>query len=79
MNETQEMLQTMITQQQQQIDISMLLLKNNNMADADFLDYVHNERHLFLSELNQDQFTLLMSDFERDVQHRQAGLNVTDD
>lgn len=59
----EETLQILVTQQQQQIDILMMLLKNQNQDDADFLDYVHNKKNVFLSELSTDEFTSLMTEY----------------
>lgn len=61
--------QMLYTQQQQLIDIQMMILKHHSEQEADFLDYVHNKRHRFLSELTPDEFSGIYHDFELSLQH----------
>lgn len=55
-----DVLQWIGTSLEKLVDIQMVGL---DPADAEFLDYVHNTRHVFMSELSQDQLNELMQDF----------------
>lgn len=52
------------SQQQQIIDVLMMLLKNANVKDAGFLDWVHNSKGKFLSEQSEAELTQLQMEWE---------------
>jgi predicted Co/Zn/Cd cation transporter (cation efflux family) len=54
-----ETIQLFSTQQQQMIDILMMILKNHNSQDLELVDHVHNERHQFLSDLSEEELTVI--------------------
>ena len=59
-------IQLIHTQQQQQIDILMLILKNKNAGEAEFLDWAHNSENVFLSELSEEEFMRLQAKYEKE-------------
>lgn len=52
------------SQQQQLIDILMMLLKNSNPRDAEFVDWIHNQQGKFLSEMSEAELIQLTSKWE---------------
>lgn len=54
-----DFLQVMTQQNEQIIDILMLILKNNNPKDAALVEYAHNTKEVFLSQLSQKEFNEL--------------------
>ena len=62
-----ELFQLLYTQQQQLIDINMLILKNHDAGEADFLDWVHNSEHVFLSQITEEEFENLQARYAKEI------------
>lgn len=59
-----EQLQVFSTQNQQMIDILMMLLADKDPNGADLVDFAHNVKNVFLSDLTKQELTELMAEFE---------------
>ena len=63
-DEQREFQQVLITQNQQIIDILMMILKNHDEDDADIVEFAHNKKNVFLSDLSPSEFGDLYREFK---------------
>lgn len=61
-----DVLQWIGTSLEKLVDISMMSLEP---ADSELLDYIHNTRHLFMSELSQEKLEEVIRDFHERHEH----------
>jgi hypothetical protein len=60
-----EILQWLGTELSKSNDVLMCILHETNAHRANFLDYVHNTRGIFLSEISEERYAELEVDFEK--------------
>lgn len=58
-----EVLQLIATELGKSNDILMMILNESNPEQAELVDFIHNKRYLFMSELSEDELTVLVNEF----------------
>lgn len=58
-----DVLQLIATELGKTNDILMMILNESNSEQAELVDFIHNEKLMFMSELDQDELTVLVNEF----------------